>query len=126
MPIDTLDPRTALLIVDLQRGTLGNLAPRPGEPVMRRGTWSAFTGTELAEHLASRGVTQLVIAGLATSFGVESTARQAYDLGLHVVLAVDAMSDMRAEAHENSVVRIFPLIGQTATAAEIVALVQRD
>ena len=63
-----------------------------------------------------------MIAGIATSIGVESTARQAHEFGFNVTLATDAMTDMRPEAHENSVQRIFPRLGETATTDEILAL----
>jgi len=67
-----------------------------------------------------RGVTQVVLAGMATSFGVESTARDAYDLGFNVVLALDAITDPNPEAHHNSVTRVFPALGQTGQASEII------
>jgi nicotinamidase-related amidase len=59
---------------------------------------------------------------VATSIGVESTARQAHELGYNVTLAIDAMTDRSREAQENSVTRIFPRLGETGTTAEIVAL----
>ena len=71
------------------------------------------------------GVTQVVIAGVATSIGVESTARQAHELGLNVTLAVDAMTDMNPDAHSNSVTRIFPRLGETGATWEIIALLDR-
>ena len=58
----------------------------------------------------------------ATSFGVESTARHAYELGYNVTLAVDAMTDMNADAHTNSITRIFPRLGETGTAQQIIDL----
>jgi len=67
-------------------------------------------------------VSQAVLAGIATSIGVESTARTAFALGFNVTLAVDAMTDMSAEAHENSLKRIFPRLGETGTASDIVTL----
>ncbi len=70
-------------------------------------------------------MTQVVLCGIATSAGVESTARQAHELGYHVTLAVDAMTDRSPEAHANSVARIFPRLGETGTAAEIIALLDR-
>jgi len=70
-------------------------------------------------------VTQVVIAGVSTSAGVESTARQAPELGFNVTLATDAMTDLRLEAHENSVRQIFPRLGETATADEIVDLIDK-
>ena len=85
-------------------------------------TWGAFSNTGLNEHLKKLGVTQVVIAGVATSIGVESTARQAHELGYHVTLAIDAMTDMNADAHVNSTTRIFPRLGETGTTQEVVAL----
>ncbi|MFB2554631.1 cysteine hydrolase family protein [Herbiconiux liangxiaofengii] len=93
---------------------------RPTDLAVIRRTWSAFAGTDLDHRLRERGITQVVLAGLATSFGVESTARQAYDLGYGVVLAVDAMTDPRRSSHDASVGGVFPALGQVATAAEIV------
>ncbi|MEP7765527.1 isochorismatase family protein [Sanguibacter sp. 25GB23B1] len=98
------------------------LDQQPDDLVVTRRTWSAFAGTDLDAQLRERGITQIVLAGLATSFGVESTARQGYDLGYGVVLAADAMTDPRQESHDASVQRVFPALGQVATADEIVAL----
>lgn len=85
-------------------------------------TWGAFTNTDLAAHLKSKGVTQVVVCGVATSIGVESTARQAHELGLNVTLAVDAMGDMSGEAHDNSLTRIFPRLGETGTTQAIIGM----
>ncbi len=85
----------------------------------------AFTGTSLLDMIQSRAVTQVVVAGVATGTGVEMTARQAYDMGLNVTLATDAMTDMDAEVHANSVERIFPRIGETSTVDKIIQLLFR-
>jgi nicotinamidase-related amidase len=85
-------------------------------------TWGAFTGTGLHEYLQARGVTQVVIAGIATSIGVESTARSAHELGYHVSVATDAVTDLDPATHENSITRVFPKLGETGTVAEILAL----
>ena len=63
-----------------------------------------------------------MVCGIATTMGVESTARQAQENGYNVTLAVDAMTDVSVEAQENSVTRIFPRLGETGTTAEILAL----
>lgn len=97
------------------------LDPQPADVLVTRRTWSAFAGTDLDARLRDLGVTQLVLAGLATSFGVESTARAAYDLGYSVILAADAMTDPRAESHDASIARVFPALGQISTADEIIA-----
>lgn len=70
------------------------------------------------------GVSQVVVAGIATSVGVESTARAAYDHGYHVVLVTDAMSDMDAAAHRHSVATVFPRLGETAVTADVLAHLQ--
>ena len=66
----------------------------------------------------------MVIVGIATSAGVESTARQAHEHGFNVTLAVDAMTDMNPDAHINSVSRIFPRLGETGTTGEILTLLE--
>jgi nicotinamidase-related amidase len=75
--------------------------------------------------LRRRGITQIVLTGIATSAGVESTARAAHEHGYHVTLAVDAMSDRDAETHGHSVERIFPRLGEVGTTAEIVDMVAK-
>jgi len=98
------------------------LGQQAGDHVVTKRTRGAFTGTGLDDYLKGRGVTQVVIAGIATSSGVESTARQAYECGFHVSLATDAMTDRDLAAHEHSLMRIFPRLGETGTSAEIIAL----
>ncbi len=66
-----------------------------------------------------------MIAGVATSIGVESTARQAHELGLNVTLAIDAMTDASPEAHDNSVTRILPRLGETGASEAIIELLQQ-
>jgi len=85
-------------------------------------TWGAFASTDLEAQLKGRGVTQVVIAGVATGTGVESTARQAYEQGFNVTLAIDAMTDMRPEAHDYSIRNVFPRLGETGTTAELLDL----
>ncbi|VTU46628.1 Isochorismatase family protein YecD (plasmid) [Variovorax sp. SRS16] len=181
MPISTLDPTSALVVIDLQKGIVARPAVHPIDEIVRhavsladafrrhglpvvlvnvagfapgrneqpRGpgelpadwaelipalgqqptdlrvtkrTWGAFTGTGLEKSLRGLGVTQIVLAGVATSIGVESTARQASELGFHVTLAVDAMTDTNADAHANSITRIFPRLGETGTTQDILRL----
>ena len=96
---------------------------QPSDHIVTKRTWGAFTNTDLEAHLRGRGVTQVVVSGVSTSAGVESTARQAHELGFHVALAVDAMTDLNADAHHNSVARIFPKLGETGTTREILDLI---
>ena len=65
-----------------------------------------------------------MLAGISTSAGVESTARSASDHGYHVVLAIDAMADNDADAHHNSIERVFPKLGETAVTAQIIDMLQ--
>jgi nicotinamidase-related amidase len=185
MTVTTLDPKTALVVIDLQKGVVGyptvhpigavvaaatalttafrrrglpvvlvnatgvapgraeqkrsldgmpadwaDLVPelnaQPDDLLISKQTWGAFTNTQLEAQLKALGVTQVVLTGVATSMGVESTARYAHELGFNITLALDAMTDMSAEAHDNSVTRIFPRLGETGSTAEIVALLDRS
>ncbi|MCL2658803.1 MAG: isochorismatase family protein [Betaproteobacteria bacterium] len=101
------------------------LNQQPQDHLVTKKTWGAFTNTDLEAHLKSVGVTQVVVCGVATSIGVESTARQAHEFGFNVTLAADAMTDTSAEAHANSLERIFPRLGETGTSQEIITLVKK-
>jgi nicotinamidase-related amidase len=85
--------------------------------------WGAFHETGLDQHLKALGVTQVVLCGIATSIGVESTARHANEHGYHVVLVEDAMTDLDAGAHVHSMTKIFPRLGEVTSAAELLLAV---
>jgi nicotinamidase-related amidase len=178
MPLTTLDPIAALVVIDLQRGIVGlplahpageiverasrlarafrekrlpvvlvnvtagapgrteaglpgftrpadwaelvpELGREPDDLVVTKQCWGAFLGTSLDADLRQRGVTQIFLAGISTTRGVESTARSAYELGYNVVLVVDAMTDRNADAHKNSVANVFPSLGETTTTDEV-------
>jgi len=101
------------------------LDQQPGDIVVTKHTWGAFASTDLHERLTARGVTQVVVVGVATGTGVESTARQAYEGGFNVTLAIDAMTDMRPEAHAYSIANVFPRLGETGTTQDIIDLLER-
>ena len=99
-----------------------DLTGHPDDIHVTKRNWGAFYGTDLDLQLRRRGITQIVLAGIATSIGVESTARAAYEHGYHVTLAVDAMTDIDADAHQHSLTKIFPRLGETGSTAEILEL----
>jgi nicotinamidase-related amidase len=101
------------------------LGQQPGDILVTKRSWGAFATTDLEDQLKARDVTQVVITGVATSVGVEATARQAYEQGFHVTLALDAMTDVRKEAHEHSIGSIFPRLGETGTTQEILSLLKK-
>jgi nicotinamidase-related amidase len=98
------------------------LGARQSDILITKERWGAFSQPALDAALRAAGVTQVVLCGIATSMGVESTARQAHELGYNVTLAIDAMTDFSAEAHDNSVGRVFPRIGQRASTAQVLDL----
>lgn len=103
---------------------ISQLGQQPGDHLITKFTWGAFTGSGLEELLKGLGVTQVVVAGVATSIGVESTARQAHELEFNVTVAVDALTDLDAEAHRNSVERIFPRLAESGTTSQIIELLK--
>jgi nicotinamidase-related amidase len=107
-----------------------DLAPElgsdPADILITKHRWGAFTGTDLDDQLRRRGVTQVVIGGVSTSIGVETTARSAYELGYHVVLAIDTVLDRDPICHEHSIARIFPRLGETSTADTIQAALEEN
>ncbi len=100
------------------------LAAVPTDLRITKQRFGAFLGTSLDAELRKRGVTQIVLAGISTSIGVESTARSAYDLGYNVTLVVDAMTDRSPEMHRHSVEKVFPRLGETGTTDELLWLLE--
>lgn len=98
------------------------LGAEEGDLHITKKTWGAFNNTALHEQLQQLGVTQVVLVGIATAIGVESTARQAYELGYNVTLATDAMTDLSIDTHNNSCTRIFPKLGETGSYRDVIAL----
>ncbi len=185
MPITTIDPKAALVVIDLQKGVLGlaTVHPAPevlarvvrladafrakGRPVVlvhvgwapdgadavksrnqlppassnrpadffefahelradpkrdilvHKRQWGAFYGTDLDLQLRRRGITNIVLCGISTSIGVESTARDAWERSYNLTFASDAMTDTVKEAHERALQIIFPRIGEIGTVDEI-------
>jgi nicotinamidase-related amidase len=74
--------------------------------------WGAFYGTDLDLQLRRRGVGTLVLGGIATSMGVESTARDAWERGYDLVICEDLCADLSAEAHSSSFLHIFPRLSR--------------
>jgi nicotinamidase-related amidase len=100
---------------------IAELDRQPGDVVILKRQWGAFYGTDLELQLRRRGLATIVLCGISTEFGVESTARDAYEHGYELVFAEDAMTAMNAESHANSVGRIFPRMGRVRSTEEIVA-----
>jgi nicotinamidase-related amidase len=178
MPLTTLDPVAALIVIDLQQGIVGletltpaaeivarsaqlarafrhrglpvvlvnvtaaapgrtqavrfrpafpdgwdqlvpELDPQPSDYLISKQRVGAFIGTGLNDILRKHGVTQVFLTGIATSSGVEATARSAHDHGYNVVFVADAITDRVAEAHAYSMDKVFPRLGEIDTTANI-------
>jgi nicotinamidase-related amidase len=93
----------------------------PGDLLVTKRNWGAFYGTGLDLQLRRRGIRTIVLAGIATNMGVESTARDAHERGYAQVFVEDAMASLSAEAHTFSVQTILPLLGRVRSTAEVLA-----
>ena len=109
-------PEASELVAGLDR--------QPSDIVVTKRQWGAFYGTELDQQLRRRGIKTIVIGGIATNIGVESTARAAFDRGYAVVFAEDAMSTLSPEAQQFATQVIFPRMGRVRTTAQIVEALQ--
>jgi nicotinamidase-related amidase len=99
-----------------------DLAPglaAPGDILITKSTWGAFSVPELDRELRKRGVRTIVLGGVATQFGVESTARQAWELGYELVIVKDATTSIAIEAHDNSMRGIFPRIARVTDSSAL-------
>jgi len=112
-PVLTLPPDWTELVSEM--------GPKPGDFVITKHQWGAFYGTELELELRRRGLTTIVLCGIATNIGVESTARFAFEYGFHQIFVEDAMSALSAEEHTTTVTKILPRIGLVRKTQEILA-----
>ncbi|HEX8829168.1 MAG TPA: hydrolase [Xanthobacteraceae bacterium] len=114
MPASSLPPDFFEFIDDLR-------ADHRRDILVHKRQWGAFYGTDLDLQLRRRGITNIVLCGISTSIGVESTARDAWERSYNLTFASDAMTDMNADAHERSLSIIFPRIGEIGTTDEVLA-----
>jgi len=89
--------------------------------VILKRQWGAFYGTDLDLQLRRRKITTLVLCGIASEFGVESTARDAFERGYELILVEDAMTGLTVESHTDAIERIFPRIGRVRGTDQVVA-----
>ena len=101
-----------------------DLPTQPGDIAILKRQWGAFHGTELDLQLRRRGIRAIVLAGIATAVGVESTARFAWELGYDLVFAEDATSGPDAASHTHSFEKIFPRLGRVRTTADVLAALE--
>jgi nicotinamidase-related amidase len=87
--------------------------------VIAKRQWGAFHGTELDQLLRRRNIKTIMLGGVATNYGVESTARAAFDMGYELVFAEDAMSSMSAEAHHFACQNVFKNMGRVRSTAHL-------
>jgi len=102
------------------------LEQHPDDYLVSKQRVGAFIATSLDEILRRRGVTQVFVTGIATSAGVESTVRSAYDFGYNVVVVVDAITDRDAHAHNHCVEKAFPRLAETDTTDNVLKLLKED
>ncbi|HEU0118770.1 MAG TPA: hydrolase [Alphaproteobacteria bacterium] len=92
---------------------------KEGDIVVTKHQWGAFYNTDMDAQLRRRGIKTIVLGGIATNMGVESTARQAYEHGYEVVIVEDATTGMSQEMHDFAVKNIFPLLSRVVTSGDI-------
>jgi nicotinamidase-related amidase len=126
---DRLRPTTDSLAAERSRSAdhaelMPALDRDPSDLVITKRGWSAFHGTELDLQLRRRGVKTIVLGGISTNVGVETTARAAYDHGYDQVLVEDAMACRSADEHAWTVQRVLPKVGRVRTTADVLAAVR--
>jgi nicotinamidase-related amidase len=118
MPVQTPPPDWADIVPEM--------GPKQGDFVITKHQWGAFHGTELDLQFRRRQIATMVLCGISTNIGVESTARFAYEYGYNQIFAEDAMSALSMEEHVFTVTKIFPRIGLVRKTEEILADLLHD
>ena len=92
---------------------------QPGDILVTKRHWGAFAGTDLEHQLKSSGIDTVVLTGISTNAGVESTARQGTGLGFAFVLVEDACSSQNADHHRFAFENIFPRVTRVRSTDEV-------
>ena len=98
------------------------LNPQENDQRITKKQWGAFYGTDLDLQLRRRKIDTIVLCGISTNIGVESTARFAYEYGYQQFFVEDAMSSRSASEHQHSVETIFPRIGRVRKTMDMLAI----
>lgn len=98
-----------------------SLGKRDSDIEVTKRQWGAFYGTDTELQLRRRGIDTIILCGISTNIGVESTARNARELGFNLVIAEDACSAASADQHQGSMTHIFPRIGRVRSTDEILS-----
>lgn len=102
------------------------MGPKKGDHVVRKRQWGAFYGTDLDLQLRRRRIDTIVLCGIATHIGVESTARDAYERGYQQIFVEDAMADMSAEAHHFTLNNVMTRIGRVRSTEDVLKSLSWD
>jgi nicotinamidase-related amidase len=97
------------------------LGPEVTDFIITKRQWGAFYGTELDLQLRRRNIDTIVLCGISTNIGVESTARFAYEYGYQQIFAEDACASRSQTDHDHTMKNIFPMIGRVRKTTEILA-----
>ena len=101
------------------------LGPKEGDHVVRKRQWGAFYGTDLDLQLRRRAIGTIILCGISSNVGVESTARDAFERGYQQVFVEDACAARDAEAHAFVFRTVFPRIGRVRRTDEVVRALPR-
>lgn len=95
------------------------LRPTEADVIVTKRQWGAFYGTNLDLELRRRGRKTIVLGGISTNFGVESTARDAFERNYQLILVEDAMAGFRTEDHAFAITRVFPRLGRVCLTEDV-------
>lgn len=101
------------------------IGPKEGDIIITKHQWGAFYGTDLDMQLRRRKIDTIILCGIATNIGVESTARFAYEYGYHQIFAEDAMTSMNAAEHNMSINSTFKRMGIVRKTKEIIEAINK-
>jgi nicotinamidase-related amidase len=97
------------------------LGPEGDDIVIDKYNWGAFYGTNLDVHLRRRGIETLIVTGLVTNIGVDTTMRHAQERGYDQVVVSDAVAAMTQEEHDYTLSIIAPRLARVRTTGEVLA-----
>jgi nicotinamidase-related amidase len=103
---------------------IDGIVPRPGEAMVTKHRFGAFTETGLEQLLRRAGIRTVILAGVTTNCCVETTAREAVMRDFYLVVAGDcvAVKDHLADLHHATLESLGLYFGLVRTSDTLAAI----
>ncbi|MDD5502397.1 MAG: isochorismatase family protein [Candidatus Thermoplasmatota archaeon] len=109
---------------DPMANIIPELAPLPGEHIIRKPQYDSFYGTDLERKLKAAGAKRVVVCGVLTDLCCETTARSAFVRGFDVFFCADGTATANEQLHVSALRTLAHGFGEVVSCRDIISKLQ--